>query len=73
MAKARPRKTAAIVAMPARVEGMPDHQSDDAIDRDIARRAYELYCERGRRDGHDLDDWLEAERNLRSAARVAVA
>ncbi len=26
----------------------------------IAVRAYELYQERGGRDGRDLDDWLEA-------------
>jgi DUF2934 family protein len=34
-------------------------------DRDIARRAFELYCARGCRHGHDLDDWLAAERELR--------
>jgi hypothetical protein len=27
-------------------------------------RAYELHVERGSRDGHDLDDWLEAEREI---------
>jgi hypothetical protein len=37
-------------------------------DRDIARRAFELYCARGCRHGHDLDDWLEAERELRANA-----
>jgi hypothetical protein len=31
---------------------------------DIARRAYALYEERGRTDGADLDDWLQAEREL---------
>ena len=30
----------------------------------IAVRAYELYQERGGRDGRDLDDWLEAERAI---------
>jgi hypothetical protein len=34
----------------------------------IARRAYELYVARGLTDGHDLDDWLEAERELRRRA-----
>ena len=28
----------------------------------VARRAYELYEERGRKDGHDWDDWFRAER-----------
>ena len=27
----------------------------------IRRRAYELYEQRGRSDGHELDDWLQAE------------
>lgn len=30
----------------------------------IAARAYELYVERGRMNGHDLDDWLQAEYEL---------
>ena len=28
---------------------------------EIRRRAYELYEQRGRADGHALDDWVEAE------------
>jgi hypothetical protein len=32
---------------------------------EIARLAYEFYEMRGRRDGHDVDDWLSAERELR--------
>jgi len=27
----------------------------------IRTRAYELYEQRGREDGHELDDWLQAE------------
>lgn len=34
-------------------------------EQDIARRAYELYMARGAENGHDLDDWLQAERELR--------
>ena len=30
----------------------------------IAERAYQLYEQRGREDGHALDDWLQAEREL---------
>ena len=36
---------------------MPNHN-------DVERRAYELYEARGRADGRDWDDWLEAEREL---------
>jgi DUF2934 family protein len=32
----------------------------------IAQRAYELYEERGRRAGYALEDWLRAEREIRS-------
>jgi hypothetical protein len=31
----------------------------------IAARAYQIYLERGRTSGHDLDDWLQAEYELR--------
>lgn len=34
----------------------------------IARRAYELYEQRERRDGWALEDWLNAERELAGAA-----
>lgn len=32
---------------------------------EIARRAYELYLARGSRPGHQDEDWLQAERELR--------
>lgn len=32
---------------------------------DIARRAYDLYLARGGEAGHDVDDWLQAEQELR--------
>jgi hypothetical protein len=41
--------------------------------RDIARRAYELYEKRGRAHGHDLEDRLQAERELQDALRSAAA
>ena len=34
---------------------------------EIARRAYELFVERGGEHGRDLDDWLRAEREFRRA------
>ena len=40
---------------------------------DIARRAFELYCDRGREDGHDIDDWLNAERELRDVSSSSAA
>ena len=35
-------------------------------DEDIRRRAYERYLERGGKHGQHFDDWLEAERELRT-------
>jgi Protein of unknown function (DUF2934) len=35
-----------------------------ARDEDIRRRAYEIYLERSEQPGRELDDWLEAEREL---------
>ena len=31
---------------------------------EITARAYRIYLESGRRPGHDLDDWLQAEYEL---------
>jgi outer membrane protein TolC len=33
----------------------------------IARRAYELYEERGRVPGRDVDDWLQAEHDVQQS------
>lgn len=35
----------------------------------IAACAYELFLKRGQFHGHDLDDWLEAEREVREEIR----
>jgi hypothetical protein len=40
---------------------------------DVARRAYDLYLARGCEHGHDMDDWLRAERDLRGAVSSTVA
>jgi CheY-like chemotaxis protein len=41
------------------------------IDREpIAHRAYKLFCARSCRDGHDVDDWLCAEREWRTSDSV---
>ncbi len=33
---------------------------------EIARRAYEIYLQRGGQHGQDMNDWLAAERELRA-------
>jgi hypothetical protein len=39
---------------------------NSAREQEIRRRAYEIYLERGEEPGHDLEDWLQAERELAS-------
>jgi hypothetical protein len=51
---------------------------DRMYEEDVARRAYDLFLSRGGQHGHDVDDWLEAERQLvpvptRATRRVASA
>jgi hypothetical protein len=38
----------------------------------IRRRAYELYVERGNQAGSELDDWLQAEEEIRRAEEEAL-
>ena len=43
------------------------------IEQQIQQRAYELYEQRGRTDGHDWDDWLQAECEIKSTQANATA
>ena len=36
----------------------------------IQLRAYEIYIQRGRQDGLDLDDWFQAEKELKTSGRI---
>lgn len=40
---------------------------------DVARRAYDLFLSRGGQHGQDIEDWLEAERQLASTGARAGA
>ena len=52
----------------------PIHEPRPNLEEAIRRRAYELYEQRGRRDGHDVDDWLRAEADVKhSAAKTIMA
>lgn len=41
-----------------------DEPEDSEQQQRIAERAYQLFRERGATDGHDVADWLEAERQI---------
>jgi len=58
MAKSTNRKT------PPSLRSLAHTPSANVTEYDIARRAYDLYLARDREDGHDVDDWLQAEREL---------
>ena len=45
----------------------------EPVDEQIRRRAYELYEARGREDGHDLEDWQQAEAEITVIQRKATA
>jgi HSP20 family protein len=44
----------------------------DAVFHEIARRAYQIFENNGSQHGHDLDDWLKAERELLRPVNVEV-
>lgn len=69
MAKPANSKTKRAEAAPA-IGGLTapgPTESAPVTDADVARRAYDLYLARGREPGHDVEDWLQAERDLRGA------
>jgi len=41
-----------------------DGLHEPSLDDEIRVRAYYSYVQRGRQDGHALDDWLQAERDV---------
>lgn len=50
---------------PSSSSSMSPSISKDDIHNLIAKKAFELYEKRGKKPGHAMDDWLEAERIVR--------
>ena len=48
-------------------------KSTGELQEEIRRRAYELYEQRGRDDGHETDDWLQAESEVTQQKARTVA
>jgi hypothetical protein len=61
-----PVSTPALPATPTAAHTNPAVSPCDDPHILIAKRAYELYSERGYRHGNALDDWLDAEREILS-------
>jgi hypothetical protein len=49
---------------PSRMETKEVSVGSSARDEEMRRREYEIYVERGEQPGRELDDWLQAEREL---------
>lgn len=73
MPKSARRRTDNVLTMPAVESPTAVAIASGVTESDIARRAFELYCDRGGEDGHDVDDWLNAERELRDASTSSAA
>jgi hypothetical protein len=48
-------------------------ESTSKLQEQIRRRAYELYEQRGRNDGYELSDWLQAESELTQQTSNTIA
>jgi hypothetical protein len=40
------------------------HQATGGTEQSVQHRAYELFLNRGQEPGHELEDWLQAEREV---------
>lgn len=65
MAKSTKRNAGEIITTAAdRAPSVPTDGAANVTEHDVARRAYSLFLERGSEHGHDVEDWLQAEREL---------
>ena len=71
MAKSRQKSDAATTTAADRAPKARTASARTITENDIARRAYDLYLARGCTPGHQLDDWLQAERELRQGSLVS--
>jgi Protein of unknown function (DUF2934) len=72
MPKSKTKTKDAVTPAAGRSSTMLTNGAAHATNGDIARRAYDLYLTRGCEHRHDVDDWLEAERELRDAVNPSV-
>ena len=50
-----------------------EHLPHSTREQDIRDRAYEIYLQRGGQPGYELEDWLQAERELSTSAVPGVS
>ena len=56
---------------PTLVEAAPGAREEFPLEERVQMRAYELYVLRGNESGSELDDWLQAEDEIRDAEEQA--
>jgi len=60
-------KTNDAEAAASSAQSLPKPEADlQPIEEKIRRRAYDLYQKRGGQDGSDIEDWLQAEAEMRA-------
>jgi hypothetical protein len=63
----KPKASGSTEAQPSTEVGEEERSVvNSAREQEIKRRAYEIYLERGEEPSRDLEDWLQAERELAS-------
>jgi hypothetical protein len=55
------------------VETIQSADSGRDVQEQIRMRAFELYEQRGRQEGYDLEDWLQAEEEITAGRTLAQA
>jgi hypothetical protein len=62
----KPKGNGSTESQATSVQAGPEEAStgNSARDEEIRRRAYEIYLERGKQPGGELEDWLQADREL---------
>jgi len=70
MSKPERRRSDKILEMQSTEESTRQSGLGDDLHAGVARRAFELFCERGGEHGQDVDDWLQAEYELMNAQRA---
>ena len=64
-------KSSQVVPSPPIKADLQKTDSGGELQDQIRARAFQLYEQRGRDDGHDLDDWLQAEAELSQVQKAA--
>jgi hypothetical protein len=58
---------------PSSIRTATQNEITPELEQRIRLRAYEIFEQRGRQDGHDWDDWLQAEAELTQQTKTVAA